>query len=61
MFGRLPAKHAGGLLVTVTPAGNVEAFFREAAKSNAVPGPYPELWSPYGMELLGPPLPVEAW
>ena len=32
----------GRLLVTVNAGWNIEAFFREAAKTNAVPGQYPE-------------------
>ena len=46
----------GRILITFTPAGKMEGFFREMAKSNAMAPQDPELWRAYGMELLGPPL-----
>ena len=49
----------GRILVAFTPAGKMEAFFREVTKANAMPPQVPELWRVHGMELLGPPLPVE--
>jgi quercetin dioxygenase-like cupin family protein len=49
----------GRVLAMLTPAGKMEAFFRETSKANARPPQDPELWRAYGMELLGPPLPVE--
>ena len=49
----------GRILVAFTPAGKMEAFFREVTKANAMPPQDPELWRTHGMELLGPPLPVE--
>ncbi|MDO8690440.1 MAG: cupin domain-containing protein [Dehalococcoidia bacterium] len=49
----------GRLLVAWMPAGKMEAFFREVTKANAMPPQDPGLWSVHGMELLGPPLPVE--
>ena len=48
----------GRLLITFTPAGKMEAFFREVAKAGAMPPQDPVLWRAHGMELLGPPLPV---
>ncbi|QJR37663.1 cupin domain-containing protein [Gemmatimonas groenlandica] len=48
----------GRLLITFTPPGAMEAFFREVSKGNAMPIQDPELWRAHGMELLGPPLPV---
>ena len=48
----------GRMLVTFMPAGKMEAFFREVTKANAMPAQDPELWRAYGMELLGPPLPI---
>lgn len=48
----------GRLLISFTPAGNMEEFFRETSKTNAMPGADPEFWHTYGMELLGPPLDV---
>ena len=49
----------GRILITFLPAGNMEAFFREVTKANAMPPQDPVLWRAHGMELLGPPLPVE--
>src|SRR5690348_1637116 len=49
----------GRILVTFRPAGQMEAFFREVTKANAMPPLDPELWRAHGMELLGPPLPIE--
>jgi mannose-6-phosphate isomerase-like protein (cupin superfamily) len=48
----------GRILVTFLPAGQMEAFFREVTKANAMPPQDPALWRAHGMELLGPPLPV---
>jgi mannose-6-phosphate isomerase-like protein (cupin superfamily) len=48
----------GRLLITFTPAGKMEAFFREVSKANAMPPQDPAFWRAYGMELIGPPLPV---
>jgi len=48
----------GRILVTFMPAGNMESFFREVTKANAMPPQDPELWRAHGMELLGPPLAV---
>ncbi len=49
----------GMMLFAFTPAGRMESFFREVTKANAMPPQDPELWRAHGMELLGPPLPVE--
>jgi len=49
----------GRILIAFSPAGRMEAFFREATKANAMPPQDPALWSEHGMELVGPPLPVE--
>lgn len=49
----------GRILVAFLPAGKMEAFFREVTKANAMPPQDPKLWRAHGMELLGPPLPVE--
>jgi len=48
----------GRLLITFTPAGKMEAFFREVTKANAMPPQDPALWRAHGMELVGPPLSV---
>ncbi len=50
----------GRILAAVTPAGKLEAFFRDAGKANAPAPSDPELWRAYGMEWLGPPLPVAS-
>ncbi|MBK8023647.1 MAG: cupin domain-containing protein [Chloroflexi bacterium] len=49
----------GRMLIVFTPAGQMEAFFREVTRENAMPAQDPELWRRHGMELLGPPLRVE--
>ena len=49
----------GRILVAFQPAGKMEAFFREVTRANAMPPQTPEIWRAHGMELLGPPLPVE--
>jgi mannose-6-phosphate isomerase-like protein (cupin superfamily) len=48
----------GRMLIVFTPAGKMEAFFREVTKANAMPPQDPALWRAHGMELLGPPLHV---
>lgn len=49
----------GRMLIAFLPAGKMDAFFREVTKANAMPAQDPELWRAHGMELVGPPLPVE--
>lgn len=46
----------GRLLISFTPAGLMEAFFREISKTNAMPSQDSAVWNAHGMELLGPPL-----
>ena len=48
----------GRILITFSPAGRMEAFFRIVTQANAMPPQDPELWRAHGMELLGPPLEV---
>ncbi len=48
----------GRILITFTPAGKMEAFFREVTKANAMPPQDPALWRAHGMALVGPPLAV---
>jgi len=48
----------GRLLITFTPPGSMEAFFREVSKGNAMPPQDPAIWPAHGMELRGLPLPV---
>jgi mannose-6-phosphate isomerase-like protein (cupin superfamily) len=49
----------GRLLVVFSPAGSMEAFFREVTKANAMPPQDPALWRAHGMELVGPPMSIE--
>jgi len=48
----------GSIVIAFTPAGKMEAFFREVTKANAMPPQDPALWHEHDMELLGPPLAV---
>jgi mannose-6-phosphate isomerase-like protein (cupin superfamily) len=48
----------GKILIAFSPAGQMEAFFRETTKANAMPPQDPGLWRAHGMELLGPPLAI---
>lgn len=48
----------GRILIVFTQAGHMEAFFREVTQNNAMPMQDPALWRRYGMELVGPPLPL---
>jgi quercetin dioxygenase-like cupin family protein len=50
----------GRILVVFSPAGKMEAFFREVTKANAMPPQDPALWREHGMELLGPPMSITA-
>ncbi len=49
----------GRMLIAFMPAGKMEAFFHEVTKANAMPPQDPELLRAHGMELIGPPLPIE--
>ena len=46
----------GRMLAEVSPAGKLEEFFLNASMNNALPGPNQDLWRPYDMEWVGPPL-----
>lgn len=48
----------GRILIAFTPAGQMEAFFREVTKADAMPPQDPALWRAHGMELVGPPIAV---
>lgn len=48
----------GRILIAFNPAGEMEAFFRQVTKADAMPPQDPALWRAHGMELLGPPLSV---
>lgn len=55
--GKASAESAiGRIVIAFFPAGQMEAFFREVTKTNAMPPQDPALWRAHGMELLGPPL-----
>ena len=49
----------GRILFIFTPAGQIEAFFREIGKVNAPLPLDPALFRAYGMELVGPPLAID--
>jgi mannose-6-phosphate isomerase-like protein (cupin superfamily) len=48
----------GRILIAFTPAGQMEAFFREVTRNNSMPPQDPALWRAHGMEVVGPPLAV---
>jgi quercetin dioxygenase-like cupin family protein len=49
---------SGRMLIAFSPAGKMEAFFREVTRADAMPAQDSELWRLHGMQLIGPPLPV---
>jgi len=49
----------GRILVVFTPAGAMEAFFREVTKADAMPSQDPAVWAAHGMEVVGPPLTLD--
>jgi len=67
LFGRRNVPHvwanAGNsrlrFLAFLSPAGNAEAFFENASRNGFMPGPDQNLWRPYGLEWVGPPLKIE--
>ncbi len=46
-------------LAFLSPAGNAEAFFENASKNGIMPGPEQNLWRPYDLEWVGPPLKID--
>ena len=50
----------GRMLIVFAPAGRMEAFFREVTKADVMPPQDPGLWRAHGMELMGPPLSLDA-
>jgi hypothetical protein len=54
----LVGDHAGRLACTVTPAGQLEAFFRQLSKIGAMAPQDRAFWIPYGLELIGPPVDI---
>jgi mannose-6-phosphate isomerase-like protein (cupin superfamily) len=49
----------GRILVTFSPAGDMEAFFREVSKADSMPSQDPAIWAAHGMKVVGPPLSVD--
>jgi quercetin dioxygenase-like cupin family protein len=49
----------GRIAFAVTPAGRLEAFFRELSARGTMAPQDPAFWPPYGVELVGPPLDTE--
>ena len=49
----------GRILFIFAPACQMEAFFREPGKVNAIPPQTPAYFRAYGMEMVGPPLAIE--
>jgi mannose-6-phosphate isomerase-like protein (cupin superfamily) len=48
----------GRIAFVLTPAGRLEAFFRELTTFRGMAPPDPAFWHRYDMELVGPPLSV---
>ncbi len=46
-------------LASLTPAGRAQEFFENASKYNVLPGADQDLWRPYDLEWLGPPLKLD--
>ena len=46
----------GKMLISYTPAGKMEAFFREVTKSNSMPPENKDLFQRFDLILTGPPL-----
>jgi quercetin dioxygenase-like cupin family protein len=67
LFGPRRVPHAwafvgdtpGRLLFIFTPAGQMEAFFRDTGKADAIIPQDPTYFRAYGLELVGPPLAIE--
>jgi quercetin dioxygenase-like cupin family protein len=49
----------GRMLIAFLPAGQMESFFQEVSRANAMPTLDPAVWQAHGMTLLGPPLEVD--
>ena len=50
--------HGGKMVISYTPAGKMEAFFREVTKNNSMPPQDKALFERFDLILTGPPLPV---
>jgi mannose-6-phosphate isomerase-like protein (cupin superfamily) len=51
---------AGRMVVVITPAGQMDPFFRRLSAMGAAAPQDPAFWSLYGMELVGPPLAIPS-
>ncbi len=49
----------GRILIAFLPAGRMESMFRQMFSANAMPPQDPALWAAHGLQLVGPPLPIE--
>ena len=49
----------GRMAFVVTPAGELETFLRRLSAMGAMGPQDPAFWTPYGLELVGPPLDVQ--
>ena len=49
----------GRILFIFTPAGQIEAFFRDPGKTDKPVPQTPEYFRAYGLEMVGPPLAIE--
>lgn len=58
-FSQLSAE--GRMVFMFTPAGDLEAFFREQGKLQAPPSPTEaaDMFARHGMQVVGPPLPMD--
>jgi quercetin dioxygenase-like cupin family protein len=50
--------NGGRMLISYTPAGKMEAFFREVTKGNSMPAQDKALFEQFDLILTGPPLSV---
>lgn len=48
----------GRIVFVFTPAGRIEAFLRAVSRTGAMAPQDPAFWTPYDMQLVGPPLNV---
>lgn len=53
------AGERGRMVFVVSPVGKLEEFFVDSGKTNKLPGADQNLWRPYGLEWVGPPLKIE--
>ena len=51
---------SGRMVFVITPAGQMDPFFRQLTSMGAAAPQDPAFWPPYGMELVGPPLDIPS-